>query len=885
MVGARTAQRDARPRQLRWLPLALALLVGCGGEPPFPAGEPCTSDVAVALTTTPDPRGLTAPHTGEQRQRWLAQEPGPWRSWALGRAALLECPPALDDAVALLQQAAEEAQDPCLAAGDRRVAHVLSRQPVAALALESCGGAPEHAWSAKALEDLLAGSAPDEAADPRHLLRKGPERILAWLRAPNAATEAELKALSRQGGGAELVEGWWEQPPTNRDATEALNSLVAYQPKLPDSPEHARRVASDLEALAHRMGPSAGGLPACRALHLAAWNLDTATHPDMALAWLESRPSCAISPWVQVTALERAAYHHRHLPPSAPSRDELLSQAVDEAVEGGLSGPAARLAVQLWAGRRRPALAAAERQALGALLWEGADLATDDRSRVLESYTAASFRSGERSLANVARLAFDRVAARHADPCDAPQIRRWAGFHEDGVDAQIRGLQRAEERIRRCPGSGPALIARLTLLDRLFGAGRIAEARALFPSPENWPYLLGHREELALSAARLDDPDAGAADLERFERLFAAEHKGGASRNHRGWMSTGYHSLIRQQEGSLRGGERALELMARREGLRWSGTPRELPPTRADLVGTSTAGWGGLAVATSHAALRKDQATDLGALLLDRATVDGFSRLSNPAGGRGGDDGLTAFADLVPEVVQCDSTRPLVGIGLGSHVLPPLGLLPAGDDLLGRCRTTAEWIPTAPEPSVEWTRGIACKAAGRATDPAIFGFESVVASASMTGRPGLDSAEGLRAATDVDVLHISAHGRTRADGHAVLQLGAGTADILEPEGLAALQLRPGALVTLAACSGAGGEGGDIPPDLPAAAIVAGAGAVLYSRYPVPSVELHEGLAKLYAQLPFDCRELADRWQRIRADGPRVLLAVEVLLSTRCLPAE
>lgn len=133
------------------------------------------------------------------------------------------------------------------------------------------------------------------------------------------------------------------------------------------------------------------------------------------------------------------------------------------------------------------------------------------------------------------------------------------------------------------------------------------------------------------------------------------------------------------------------------------------------------------------------------------------------------------------------------------------------------------------------------------------------------------------------MLHLSAHGGVTGDGRAHLRLGSGEVDVLDAKGLRALPIKPGSLVTLAACGVSGGAEGDVPPDLPAAAIQAGAGAVLYARYPVPSREVHAALDELYGQLPFACTELTGRWHRVRAAGPLSLLGVEVLLSTRCLP--
>ena len=74
-------------------------------------------------------------------------------------------------------------------------------------------------------------------------------------------------------------------------------------------------------------------------------------------------------------------------------------------------------------------------------------------------------------------------------------------------------------------------------------------------------------------------------------------------------------------------------------------------------------------------------------------------------------------------------------------------------------------------------------------------------------------------------------------------------------------------------------------DLPMAALQAGAGAVLYSRYPVRSGQIHEALGQLYEAMPMACTELVEQWHRIRVGYGRDLLGVEVVLTAGCLPVD
>ena len=283
---------------------------------------------------------------------------------------------------------------------------------------------------------------------------------------------------------------------------------------------------------------------------------------------------------------------------------------------------------------------------------------------------------------------------------------------------------------------------------------------------------------------------------------------------------------------------------------------------------------------------------------LDKAAIEGAAwvesdRAPSPDGALAA---LMAITDRTPR------DRPLLLLGTDVAARVPLnllltrgaGILPVPDgSLRPSARILASSLDTIPG---DYAHGVLLVAEGGkgASFPA--GFDEL-ASALPPDRWAVARVstpdEIARLVDGEQVVHLAGHGEYVGGGQAAIRLS--PEHLLRAEDIAQWKLAPGALVVLAACETAGGIEGDLPMDLPMAAMRAGAGAVLWSRYPVRSRVLHEALRDLYGSLPLRCDTMLRRWHTARS-RPRLdpvnrsehlpktaLLGMELGLSPRCVP--
>ena len=683
-------------------------LAGCGGAPPFPTGAPCSGEAAPPWTLQSAPEGArAAPVSAEDvaalGRRWWQEPRSASRDWALGRLSLLGCPARPEEASALLEAAA--GSEPCLAAGDRRAAALLGGAPWEALELSVCGDADvPHEQVREQVLSRLRGPDRSDGVDPRTLLRQGPAALLAWLEEPNNANASTLRQLWDEGGGArrppESAPWWLDPAPEGGDVAwlEALRALIGVQLEIPPDAGAAERIAADLEALAKTFGPAASGLPRCRALHLRAWTLDVGQSPAQIEAWMAAGGACAASPWLQAEAALLAAQNAWQAEQARFPIDAQVAAARRVAEEYSLGDTRTQIARFSWRRRRRPSLSAREADALLALMaGEEGPSSADYRLPVLGDLSWAAQRAGRVALAALAIEAGTRLEEEAGLPCMSHTFRAADAQVQPTLRQQIAATRVAEERASVCNAPGHAFFARLYRVELLFRAGAVSEARSDLDEARRMASELGPRYRLAAEAASIDEPGQDRAALARFEAAMGERAAGG--REESGWGMEATSAAVQAALGRGAPASELLELYVRRESLRWSGAARSVPPPSVPLLGMSERQDGGgfdLAFSPSSAPLRWTL-DEPAPMALDRASFEGstwaLGGVAPPAG-----SSLAELGAIVEGAGLSGSRGPLVGLGTGTEVLPPLALLAVGGQPLGRLRPTAEWIPTPQTP-------------------------------------------------------------------------------------------------------------------------------------------------------------------------------------------
>ena len=852
--------------------LAVALLAAaCSPEPPpMPDGAVPVAGASFVL-------GPVAGHASEVSAdpqalarlglRWLQTEPGDAQQLALARTELLRTPP---NAAALMNLDRIGAPT-CDALRTRAVARLVRSELGEALqALQECTGPSDDALREGALTAFAVHRVDQPALglEPRALHRAGPRLLLEAL--ASGAPSEELVALSAAHAQAFAVPEaaqWYAEalrdppPPAWRAA---LRELAGHQVHMTADPDEARRWAVELAALASRLRGYGAELPATRAAHLAAWygyrtgDLGFDSWARLAELARDRWPGPEVEGLTEQAAalveLEARAEGEAH---------RLLDRAAGLAHRHGLVDAEARVLLAQWELDRRPALAPAEAQSMLDLL--GGPLSEAARTDTLRRLGFTAWRAGWPALARAActeALRDPRFVCR-ASSCD--DVLTFLTPMADRPE-RIRGLLAA----RADCGPEQQLVSRHnSLAEALYRtgdrAGAIAEldsARALVPPSEP-------RSQLLIEATQLLLSDALEQDLAAFDALARAVSGDGLV-DPRGWVTAGYREFILER--AERGAEpdELWALLVRREALRLGGPTDLAPPPSSDpLALLPSPQDGGLLILSGSSAVLV-RADSHPKAVLDLASTESSALIGGgPAG--------PSLEWLAAQLGLVNGDRLLLQLGSGEELGLPLAALPGLD------RPTAQWIPTTTAQAA-WSGGVVIS--GPAEDGlGLYGVHELGSAMADAGwQTGLASSVAQVAALvrGQPVVHISAHGRRIGRFKAALALGPEL--LLDADMLGALPLLPGSLVTLAACGVGGDDGGELPLDLPVAALQAGAAAVLYSRFPVRSVPLHQATERLYEQLPFPCAELPRRWHEVRRTFGRHLLGVEVAVSATCLEA-
>ena len=850
----------------RWVPalLVLGLLVGC--QPPAtPVGSVALSWGTVELETIPG----TAARSGDRVElsrlglRWTEQAEGDARSLALAHVELLRQPPAAEAALIWLDKIGTPT---CDHHRSRAVALLVDDRLGQALrALAGCDDPPSAALREAALEGHgLRGKQGGDQLDPRDIYRSA-ARLLADTLGKSSVPDELVETARRHSQEFNLPSAreWWADALGTRLAPEvvdAIERLARHQVARPSSAADGQRRAEEMDTLSRQLEGVAANLLAVRAAHLAAWYRtsagDTAEHSWAHLAEL-ARDRW---PWAEVEGLEQLAQalidggsQHR------VEASRVLQRAIALADVHHLRDARRNLALRLWNLDRRPSLASAEVTAMLTLFEESAGWGASGRASALRALGYAAWRAGYDELAVVAcesALAVPGMAC-GVQACDDVL------FYLAPTEERALRIREALYEREECLDPQYELIRQTALAETLHRTGAPGAAEELQRARDLVPEVTP-QWELFVAAVDLLLDDGASDTLSGFDDR-AKALAGDGRVDHRGWVTAAYRDLILQRAGRSASVDELWALLDRRGALRLKDSVAS-PPSTVDRLAVLPTTYDGVLVLHSDRVSRFQP--DLPSeTFVDLAGVQAAAWITGATAG-------PELASLQKEVALQPSETLLLQVGSGTELSVPL---PA----LGADRPTAQWVPTQTE-SIVWEGGVVI--AGSAGDgAALYGVDELAA--AVTEREwSSGSAQTVAELEDLvreqPVVHLTAHGTRTDRSRAALALSAGV--LIDASVVSELPIRPGALVTLAACETAGGTEGDLPLDLPLAALEAGAAAVLYSRYPVRSVPLHSAAERLYAQLPFPCHELPARWHQIRKDFDRDLLGVEVAVSATCL---
>ena len=851
-----------------WVPalLVLGLVLGCRSAPPAtPVGSVALSWGTVELEAVPatDTSSGDLAELSQLGLRWTEQPEGDARSLALAHVELLRQPPAAEAALVWLDKVGTPT---CAHRRSRAVALLVhDRLGEALQALAGCADPSSAALREAALEGYgLRGKEGGDRLDPRDIYRSA-ARLLADALQTGSVPDDLVQTAQRHSQAFNLpaAEHWWKdalgrRPPP--EVVQAIERLARHEVARPSSAADGQRRAKEMDALSRQLEGVASNLPALRAAHLSAWYRAMAGD-STEQSWAHLAELARDHwPWAEVAGLGQVA----DVLSDGGSQNQaeasrVLERALALADTHHLTDARLQVARQLWHLDRRPSLASAEVTAMLSLLGEEAGRKGDARADTLKALGYAAWRAGFDELAIAAcesALAVPGMACRVQD-CDdvlfylapteqrAPRIREVLSEREECLDPEHELIRRTAlaETLHRTGASGAA--------DEL--------QRALDLVPRVTPQW-----ELFVAAVDLLLEDGAPESLSRFDEL--AEAPAGDGRvDHRGWVTAAYRDLILQRAGRSAPVDELWGLLERREALRLR-APAASPPSAVDWLAILPTTHDGVLI------LHSDRVSRIQPDLPSETFVDlaGVQAAAWITGATAGPE----LASLQKEVALAPSEALLLQVGSGVELSVPL---PA----LGADRPTAQWIPSQSE-SIVWDRGVVI-AGSAGSGAALYGVDELATTVTARGWTSgraqtLEDLEQL--VRDQPVVHLTAHGTRTDRSRAALALAGDF--LLDASTVRELPFRSGALVTLAACEAAGGAQGDLPLDLPLAALEAGAAAVLYSRYPVRSVPLHSAAERLYAQLPFPCHELPARWHEIRKDFDRDLLGVEVAVSATCL---
>jgi len=840
-------------------PVVLAL-AACGGAPPVPVGSVVVHGVPIALSAPPGLQSvvpLEPQATIQLGLEWSRAPESDTRSLALGHLELLRDPPSPGTARTW---------------GDRIRVPTCSSRRLAALvhaldgalgpALEQLGPCREdddrRVYDALLQAYGIHGELGPSGVDARALHRQAATLLLDARRqgvvsdALREVTEAHVEAFALPGARA-----WWRDavgPEVPEDWLDALGALEHHTIARPKDPEEGARASAALLDLSRRLRSRARGLPAARAAYIAAWYADVSgLDSDPAWRWL-AEVARDRWPWFEAQALNRLSRSQDTATAAGHAEAwSLLERAGEIARRHRLRATEVALLSAAWQMDARPALAVAEVAAFLDVLRRAEGLDEEARSGVLARVGNAAWLAGWPRLA---RAACEEAVRGPDGSCPALACDDVLAFltplEERAATMRAATLARGD-----CISPKHALIRHATLAEVLHRTGAPAEAE--LQRAREAAARVGDRWPLFVEAVAILMDEGAPAALDTFDGLAS----GAEEPDHRGWVTIAYRSLILQEVARGADLSRLWSLLARRESVRLQADVEPFPDG-IERIAVIPSELDDMLVLTGEGT-RVFEQDGLPETFLDRAGAQAAAWVTGSP--RGPElEQLRAVLDLSGEGT-------LLQVGSGSELDVPLAVL-------GVDRPTAQWVPVSVD-RARWDAGVVVS--GTAEGGALYGVKELMATRARDGwttGSAKDLAQLQTLVADQPVVHITAHGGRLDRSRAGLMLGPGL--IVDADLLARLPLQPGALVVLAACEAAGGTAGDLSHDLPLAAFEAGAGAVLYSRYPVRSVPLHRAAEMLYAQLPFPCAELPTRWHQIRRGFDRQLLGVDVAVSASCM---
>lgn len=916
VVVPSTARRARSPETTRGrlfcraVPALLGLIAtfaGCAASaPPFPAGTVSIGGEVLPLSA---PAGIEAatPADDAQRARWAtawSQRPDdPLASWARARLELLSAHPVASAAVALLEGGAIDETQRCARDADLVLARWLAGRPGAAIGLQGCAAQTET--GRQTLDALLlhtglqrAGRGAEVPAeiDPLRLFRRGPRLLVgAWDASTSEerdAAVAELRTLSDRHAAlfdVPAAADWW-QPllgrPDDDPRSRAVRELLSIPTGAPASQAEAAERGGRLAEVAASAGDAGHGLIAARALHLRAWALEVARADGALEAWYEVVDAAAPWPAVATAALDSVASLEARESGRPAVAASALNRGIALAERHHLTDHRVRLSARRWGLERRLALSPIEVEQLLALVGQPSEsLAPLTRAYLVHELGQAARRAGWRPLA--AAACADELAnpPKEGERCFSTDCLAIAADFERDPAERERRLLDLIELAAECGWRAKGVARRCALASHYLRVGDREGAEREFAAATAMAEQAGPLWSTLIPGSRLSDPEAGDDVLDVFDAAMTSLDVSDSNPDFRGILTEAYSDLMGTRLGRGEGAAELLAYVARRDGVRWFGGEHRELATSADLWTVQVLPEEGLAVALvggPEPLLRRRQLQQHGAVLLDACAAEGAAWVSQGAIPRPGGP-LQLLAELLGPADLAGASRPLIMVGTAAEASVPAALLPVGGQPLGLSRATALAAPVDAG-SPRWSTGVLI--APHAHGEPFPGLDELRSSAAADGWRSADVGSLDELAERVrgqDVVHFTAHGDATTRGQSYLAFGPGEQEALSAEVLRSLPLQPGALVALSACQGAGGSLGDVPMDLPMAALQAGAGAVLYSRFPVRSGLIHEALGELYGAMPMACADLAQRWHSIRVGYGRELLGVEVVLTAGCLP--